>query len=111
MEVEKAKELFELLKGLPMEDYAEEEFNEEDLRGDYNIIDFWKSKGKKLTIVSDFTDSVDLSYSEIDEVVLVGRFNRVDATKAKIKILDTREAAIVKLDLAEAEVEEVKGGR
>ena len=108
MELEKAKEVFTILKDLPGEDYSETRFGEEELDDSYNIVDFWKAKGKKLKITTNFTDNVDLSYSEIDEVILVGRFNRVDATEAKIAILDIRDAVIIKLDLTEAEIGEVK---
>lgn len=104
MEKDKAKELFELLKSLPIEDCSEEKFDEKEVTGDYNIVDFWEAKGKKLKIVSDFTDNIDLSYSEIDEVTLVGRFNRVDLTEAKVKVLNIQEAEIIKLDLTDANV-------
>ena len=108
MEIEK---VFAFLRDLPEEDFSEEKFGEKKFENDYNVVDAWNSKGKKLEIITGFTDNVDISSSTIDEVVLVGRFNRVDATEAKIKILNIQEADIIKLDLAEAEIGEVKGNK
>lgn len=104
MKEEKERELFETLKNLPIEDRSEEEFGEEEVTGDYNIVDFWESTGKKLRIAGGFIDNVDLSYSRVGEITLVGRFNRVDLSKAVIKVLNIKEAEIIKLDLTEANI-------
>jgi hypothetical protein len=102
------KEVYAYLSGLLNLSYSEERFNQHEVRiGAFNILDFWKSKGKILLIDVDFTDSLDLSKSKWEEITLVGMFNRVDLSESRVRKLNIEKAKIIKLDVTEAEIAEI----
>ncbi|MDO8601110.1 MAG: hypothetical protein Q7R46_00330, partial [bacterium] len=83
----KSKDCFEFLKSLKSKKFTGRVRLPKGIKGKYNILDFWKRKGKKIRIVSDFVNALDMSYGKWDKIILVGNFVRVDLTKCKISSL------------------------
>lgn len=103
----KSKECFNFLQSLESKKFTDKAvLLPPEIAGEYNILDFWKRKGKKITIISDFVNALDMSYGRWDMIILVGNFVRADLTKCRISYLDVSRANIVKLDLTECKIGE-----
>jgi hypothetical protein len=102
-------DVFNYLRDLQSVDFSQmQNLGDKSIIGTYNTIDCWEAKFGTLTINSEFTDTVDLSYGKYKKIILIGKFNRVDVTKATVGrglgIIDISKAQINHLDLTEAKV-------
>mgnify|MGYP001571222494 CR=1 FL=1 len=98
---------FKFLKSLESKKFTGKVSLPSEIKGEYNILDFWKRKGGEITITSDFVNALDMSYGQWDKITLVGNFVRADLTLCKIRELDVSRAIIIKLDLTECKIGEL----